>query len=260
MTDAGPEHLNEEGTAIFERCRVNIRLACAFQLAGLFIVPLRHARSQEVGTGTVQGTITLSKSDDVAEEEHRRALLNRYTPDALEYGILADPKSWRPYRLAETTVVYLERESPGSAGPYTPPRVHPVLDQKGLRFHPQVLPVLVGTTVDFPNGDVVFHNVFSYSQPKEFDLGRYPMGDSRSVTFDRPGIVRVYCDIHSDMNATILVLNNPYFATPADDGTYILHDVPDGKYRMVVWHGRDVLFRRAILVKAGETTTVNIAY
>ncbi len=86
------------------------------------------------------------------------------------------------------------------------------------------------------------------------------MGDSRSVTFTKPGIVRVYCDIHSDMNATILVFNHPYFATPADDGTFAIHGVPEGKYRLCLWHGRDVVLHRQVVVKADETTLVNINY
>lgn len=233
-------------------------LFLALLLATTGVPPVAGAQSRN--TGTVQGTISLSKSDASAEEQHRRALLNRYSPDALEYGILNDPRAWKPYKLSETTVVYLEKDPPGPAAVYAPPARHPILDQTGLRFHPQVLPILAGTTVDFPNGDVVFHNVFSYSQPKEFDLGRYPMGDSRSVTFDRPGIVRVYCDIHSDMNATILVLSNPFFATPNDEGVFVLRGIPEGKYRLNLWLGRDLVLHRFVVVKADETTTVNITY
>jgi len=131
-------------------------------------------------------------------------------------------------RLSEKAVVYLESED-ANRGKYPPPRKNPVLNQKGLQFHPQVLPILVGTTVDFPNRDNLFHNVFSYSQPREFDLGRYPKDDSRSVTFDVPGTVRVYCDIHTRMSATILVLQHPFFASVGDAGEYLIPNVPPGK-------------------------------
>ncbi len=230
-------------------------LALAFVAGGALLT----ASAQNEAGGTIQGTVTITNSDAPAEEQHRHALLNRYAANALEYGILSDPKSWRPYRLSETTVVYLEADPSDLLGPVSPPARHPILDQTGLRFHPQVLPIVKGTTVDFPNGDIVFHNVFSYSSPKEFDLGRYPMGDSRSVTFDKPGVVRVYCDIHSDMNATILVFNHPYFATPNEEGSFVIRNVPEGKYRLCLWHGRDVVLHRTVLVKSGVITTVNLS-
>jgi len=112
--------------------------------------------------------------------------------------------------------------------------------------------VLVGTRVEFPNRDNLFHNVFSYSQPKEFDLGRYPRDDSRSVTFDRAGVVRVYCDIHSSMSATILVLRHPYFASPDDAGSYAIGHIPPGTYRVALWYDRDVVERKTIEVREGE--------
>jgi len=162
-------------------------------------------------------------------------------------------------RLSEKVVVFLEGKS-FKARRFTPPLVHPVLDQKDLTFHPQVLPIVVGTTVDFPNRDNLFHNVFSYSQPREFDLGRYPIGESRSVQFDETGIVRVYCDIHAQMNATILVLDNPYFVMPTDDGTYSIKDVPEGSYTIKFWYGREVVESREISVKNGEVVTVNFTH
>jgi hypothetical protein len=162
-------------------------------------------------------------------------------------------------RLSERCVVYLESDLL-NRGKYIPPDKNPILDQKGLQFHPQVLPILVGTTVDFPNRDNLFHNVFSYSQPKEFDLGRYPKDDSRSVRFDRPGTVRVYCDIHAHMNATIMVLSHPYFANPGDDGTYTIRNVPEGKYSLVLWVDRNIVERRSIEVRAGETLTADFIH
>jgi plastocyanin len=164
-----------------------------------------------------------------------------------------------PPRLSDKAVVYLESDELNQRS-YPVPDKNPALDQENLQFHPQVLPILVGTTVDFPNRDNLFHNVFSYSQAKEFDLGRYPRNDSRSVTFDKPGLVRVYCDIHSHMNATIIVLSHPYFATLNDDGTYAIPRVPEGKYRVVFWYDRDVLERRTVEVRAGESTVVDFTY
>jgi hypothetical protein len=146
------------------------------------------------------------------------------------------------------------------AGTFDPPDVHPRLNQSQMLFRPLVLAVLAGTTVDLPNNDNLFHNVFSYSQPREFDLGRYPKGQMRSVRFDRPGVVSVYCDIHAYMYATILVLENPYFASPDNDGSYVIDNVPAGTYRIVYWYGRKRLSSKQITIEDSKTTVVNFGY
>lgn len=134
------------------------------------------------------------------------------------------------------TVVYLVPQPPKPDGKFDPPAGHPKVVQINRRFVPEVLPIVAGTTVDFPNFDPFFHNAFSYSKTKKFDLGRYPTGKSRSVTFDKPGGVRVFCEIHSDMNCVILVLGNPYFAYPNGEGHFKIDNVPDGEYLVKVWH------------------------
>ncbi len=113
------------------------------------------------------------------------------------------------------SVVYLESAPRGAFE--TNDGGHAVMDQRNETFVPHVLAITTGTTVDFPNSDKFYHNVFSLTKTKAFDLGRYAAGHSRPVRFDRPGIVRVFCDIHSHMNAYILVFNHPFFAmTDAD--------------------------------------------
>jgi len=205
----------------------------------------------------VRGKLSLTK---VSDEPRRQAQIDRYgTHKKPVTGSQAAAALPPTYRLSERAVVYLASE--GFRGQkFSPPAARPVLNQKNLTFYPQVLPILVGTSVDFPNGDPLFHNVFSYSQPREFDLGRYPTGESRSVRFDHPGIVRVYCDIHAHMNATILVLDNPFFATPDDQGNYTIKNVPEGTYSLKVWYGREVIEERSLSVKSGETITVNIVH
>ena len=121
-------------------------------------------------------------------------------------------------------------------GSFPPPTAHATMAQRGLTFLPHVLPIVVGATVDFPNEDDLQHNVFSYSPTRRFDLGRYCTGDSRPVTFDRVGLVRVCCEIHSHMKGFIIVLQNPYFAFAGTDGRYRIEDVPVGTYRVSVWH------------------------
>jgi len=127
-------------------------------------------------------------------------------------------------------------------------------------FRPLVLPILLGTTVDFPNSDPLFHNVFSLSEAKEFDLGKYPKGERRSVRFDQAGVVSVYCEIHSYMFASILVLQNPYFAVPDQNGNYEIDGVPAGTYSLSFWYGRKKAESRTVSVSANQSTTVNFQY
>ncbi len=129
-------------------------------------------------------------------------------------------------------VVYLTGGEPVKT---EPPSEHKVMKQVNQQFEPRVLPILVGTTVDFPNMDPFFHNVFSYSKTRKFDLGRYPKGHSKSVTFDKPGIVKVFCEIHSNMLANIIVLKQPYFTLTEQDGSFRILNVPAGEYDLHIW-------------------------
>jgi plastocyanin len=132
------------------------------------------------------------------------------------------------------SVVYLET-APRAAFEQGDPD-HAVMDQRNQTFVPHLLALTTGTTVDFPNSDRIYHNVFSLSKTKSFDLGRYAAGRSKSIKFDRPGIVRVFCDIHSHMNAFILVFNHPFFAVTDADGRYRIDNIPPGFYNVVAWN------------------------
>ena len=110
------------------------------------------------------------------------------------------------------------------------------MDQRDETFVPHVLAIVAGTVVDFPNNDQTFHNVFSLSKEQPFDLGRYAAGQSKSVRFDRPGIVRVFCDIHAHMSAFILVFAHRYFAVTDENGRFRIDHVPPGSYNVVAWN------------------------
>lgn len=107
--------------------------------------------------------------------------------------------------------------------------------QEDFKFQPSLLVVPVNTMVAFPNQDLEFHNVFSYSKTKRFDLGRYHKGESKSVHFDKPGIGKVYCEIHEWMRAVVVVVENPFYAVVDADGYYEIKNIPKGTYQLLVW-------------------------
>lgn len=126
---------------------------------------------------------------------------------------------------------------PLNQAPPAPPSKHVVMLQKNKTFTPHILPVVAGGVVEFPNSDPIFHNAFSSYNGQIFDVGLYPPGTSKSVHFIRPGVVRVFCNIHPSMSAVILVLSTPYFTSTAKDGSFHL-DVPPGLYELSVFHER----------------------
>ncbi len=133
------------------------------------------------------------------------------------------------------------------------------IEQRGETFIPHVLPIVKGSTVSFPNEDPIFHNVFSLSGAKSFDLGRYPKGDTRSVTFEKSGIVPVFCHLHSDMSAIIVVLDNPFFAVPDQAGQYRIEGVPPGRYTLVAWHERSEPVEIQVELISGESREINLS-
>ena len=141
------------------------------------------------------------------------------------------PSDAQPINEFDRIVVILEGGSLPRPGPVTA-----VLDQRNIRFAPNLIVVPVGSTIEFPNSDPIFHSVFSLSKAHPFDLGFYPQGQTRTVKFDRAGVVQVYCHIHSNMYAAIVVTASPWYAKPASDGAFTWHDIPAGHYRLTAWH------------------------
>jgi len=158
-------------------------------------------------------------------------------------------------------VVWLE----GAGAPVHPGDApHARMLQKDKMFTPHLLAIQAGDTVDFPNLDPIFHNAFSNYDGKVFDVGLYPPGSSRSVRFTRPGVVRVFCNIHANMSAVIVVLNSSRFALTGKDGAFTMEDVPPGEYTLHVFHERataptlDAITRR-ISVSGGAFNVPAIA-
>jgi plastocyanin len=143
--------------------------------------------------------------------------------------------SSRPVKNHTGIVVWLEPV--GKQAPL-PPATTSTIVQKGKRFNPHITVVTVGSTIDLPNRDPIFHNAFSNFAGQPFDTGLYPPGGTQKVRFRREGVVRVFCNIHSSMSAVILVLATPYFTATNEDGSYEIRNVPVGEYTLKVFHER----------------------
>jgi len=135
---------------------------------------------------------------------------------------------------------------------------HVEMIQKDKTFSPHVLPIMIGTTVDFPNYDPIFHNAFSNYNGQIFDIGLYPPGTSKSIVFRREGVVRVFCNIHPTMTAVIVVLQSPYFCVSNKNGDLQMIGVPAGSYRMHVFHERATEQTLAALTKTVEISDERI--
>jgi plastocyanin len=143
---------------------------------------------------------------------------------------------------AREAVVYLQGNAPA------PPLTHAAVDQRDKMFLPHVLVVTRGTTVRFPNDDTIFHNVFAYFQAKKFDLGMYPRGATKSITFDKTGLVVLLCNVHSDMSAYIMVVDTPYYAVTDGQGRFRLPNVPPGTYTLHAWHESGATLTQTVTV------------
>ena len=158
-------------------------------------------------------------------------------------------------------VVYLEGNfAPATSAPTnTAPRMERI-GQRNLRFFPRILPVQVGTRVEFPNLDDEYHNVLSYSRAKEFDLGRYRKDEKApSVLFDKPGVVELDCEIHTHMRATILVLATPYFTTTDAAGNFSLTGLPPGKFILKAWLNPKTVLEQPVELKEGPPLQIHFS-
>jgi plastocyanin len=162
-------------------------------------------------------------------------------------GPVANPESVK-------AVVYLEGNFSGITN--QPGIVQ--LGQKGFQFAQGVLPIQKGTVVEFPNMDDDYHNVFSYSKIKKFDLGRYKKEEKpASQKFDQPGVVKLYCEIHEHMRSTILVLDTPFFQKTDGEGHFKIEGVPPGGYKLKAWLDDKTLLEKAVEIKEGSNARVD---
>ena len=209
----------------------------------LGVVPVLTAlAAPEQTSGSIRGRLDIRRASRPTERR----------PEVAEPGS-AGPRDMPDLRRG---VVYLETAPRGAFEERDAERA--VMDQRNETFVPHVVAVMAGTVVDFPNSDKTFHNVFSLSKAKRFDLGRYAAGRSKSVRFDRPGVVRVFCDIHSHMNAFVLVFSHPFFDVTATDGRFRLDNVPAGSYTVVGWYEGEPRTSRTVTVAAGGVVDLEL--
>jgi plastocyanin len=156
-------------------------------------------------------------------------------------------------RAAAEAVVWLE---PANGAP--PPLTHTkaVLDQRNISFFPHVLAVQLGAQVEFPNHDRVFHNVFSDHDGKKFNLGLYPVGMVKQVPFDEPGLSRIFCNIHPQMSAYVVVVDTPYFSVADDSGHFSVRDVRPGSYRYHAWRPGGSMLNGSVIVTPGAVLEI----
>jgi plastocyanin len=219
----------------------------------------RNSRISRPATGRIEGLVVISASLSA-----RRPQIRIYAEPGS--GVLPPPAPRDPIAAElRNVVIFLKADSTSSLSLSSAPserRARASMAQRDERFVPHVIAIEQGATVDFPNDDDVYHNVFSLSSGagpngRGFDLGRYPKGSSRAVTFSRPGLVQVFCHIHQDMSAYVHVFAHPFFASPGEDRRFVIDNVPEGDYTIVGWHERITPITHHVHVTAGQTTPID---
>lgn len=228
------------------RRRLPATALCAAALCAAALAAPGSPAARPAAAGVIRGTVRLAAP----------ARAPGYAPDPYAGHAGAMAGGHAPARgLVSDAVVYVARLDPAADSALAHDPSGHVLAQHNQAFSTRVLPCVVGSTVDFPNQDPIFHNVFSVSSVRRFDLGKYPQGHSKQVTFPKAGVVPVFCDIHPNMACFIVVLPNRAFTQPAADGAYALPDLPAGTYTVRVWHpDADEAVRTVKVPAAGDVT------
>jgi plastocyanin len=219
------------------------RLRAAVVVASVaWLLPTVAAQVPE--TGDVTGRITLTKR-----------IRGVPLPAVVYQPRAVNPRGGEPAPEINNVVVYLKDATFHGALPTTRTQIRQISES----FSPRVSVITRGSTIEFPNTDPIFHNVFSLSGAATFDLGRFPQGSSRSRVFNKAGLVKVYCHLHSHMSATILVLDHPYFTVPEPDGTFTLSDIPAGRHTLAAWHERVGERTAAIDIESGRVAQADLS-
>ena len=213
------------------KCFTVTKACCAFVLLSVFA---------GYGQAVVEGRVTLPKPRPWSVPPLRYAgQVSEITPPDPAVAVIYLQGQFPP---AQTNSIRLTNE----------------VKQVGAQFRPALLPIQVGTSVEFPNGDDFYHNVFSYSKPKRFDLGRYRKSDRPPFeVFDKPGVVKLYCEIHQHMRGVILVLDTPYFTRTDTNGVYKLQDLPAGHFQLTAWIDENHIYEKPLDLLSGQEIHVD---
>ena len=210
------------------------------RLGGITLLTALCWCSEASAQAIVEGSVSLPKFDT------KRVPLPHYP------GQNVQPSSPEP----PTAIVYFEGSFPGVSMSASLPAAR--IEQRGLQFIPNVLAIQVGTVVEFPNYDDLQHNVLSFSKPKRFDLGRYSRNEKPAEQrFDKPGLVRLNCDVHPHMRGYILVLDSPFFTRTDTNGNYRFENLPVGPYVLKAWVSERVTFERPVELRTGPALRVD---
>jgi plastocyanin len=221
------------------------------RVRSLFLYCCIAALAVSLPAQAITGTILIKKKLTKPSITPNVSVYQRGTAVKLGKDPDQDPLAYERSRV----VIYLEAST--SAGQNAADSPAPQIQQLDRRFMPDLVVIPVGSTVFFPNMDPIFHNIYSLSKPKSFDLGNYDKGQTRKVTFPKPGIVDIYCHLHPNMQATVVVTPNRWFARPNRTGQYRIPDVPPGQYTLVAWHKAAGFFRKTIVVENTHDTTAD---
>jgi hypothetical protein len=217
--------------------------ACVFMLGLVLWAELLPIAGSESVAGSITGKVTV-----VMRSSRRLNSAGAYPGRVVGIPVNRDASE------LDNVVVFVDVKSgldpkPGLA----------TIRQTREEFVPHVLSVTKGSTVEFPNDDDIFHNVFSLSRAATFDLGRYPRNTSKARVFGRPGIVKVFCHLHSHMSAVVRVFEHQYFTTPDREGQFTIANIQAGDYEVVAWHERIGDVAQKVSVTAGQATEVSFS-
>jgi plastocyanin len=246
-----PASITEPLLRVLSRSPIRLLVVCA---AGVLIAmtmtittatmatPADGTSGTSPGLGRIEGVVRLvaPTGAPIASGAYPTRRVSRPTPRSSEIS----------------NVVVFVKDGPRAGALST---VHAQMVQQEESFVPRLVAITRGSTVEFPNADPYFHNVFSLSRGATFDLGRFPRGERRSRIFTHAGLVKVYCHLHSHMSASIMVFDHPHFAVPHGDGSFVLADIPAGPYRLSAWHERIGESAKDIVIEAGRTIRIEFA-
>jgi plastocyanin len=233
--------ITEPLACVLSRSALQLGAACAGVLAAVSMaMPLSPEASAM--PGRIEGVVRLVASGEgpIVSGAYPSRRVNRPVPHSPEIS----------------NVIVFIKDAPRWTN-LSPMRARMV--QVDETFTPRVVAITRGSTVEFPNSDPYFHNVFSLSRTANFDLGRYPRGQTRARAFFQAGLIKVFCHLHSHMSASIMVFDHPHFTGPADDGSFVLTEIPAGEYRLSAWHERIGESPKTVRVEPGATTRVEFA-